>query len=40
METEFTKGNWESELQINGTCSFGTFKGEPTAMDALDKYFS
>ena len=29
-----------SQLQINGTCSFGTFKGEPTAMDALDKYFS
>ena len=32
------RGN--SQLQINGNCSFGTFKGEPTAIDAFDKYFS
>lgn len=29
-----------SQMQINGSCSFGTFKGEPTAIDAFDKYFS
>ncbi len=28
-----------SELKIVGTCTFGTFKGNPSAIDAFDKYF-